>query len=71
MLKSYVHLCTSFLNTFLSDHCYKNQIILPEQAAEKRDVWGCTEQLLMNKVIPFVLRTILVSYRICLSLQLY
>ena len=42
---------TSFLNTFLSDHCYKNQIISPEQAAGKKGVWGCTEQLLINKAI--------------------
>ena len=42
---------TSFLNTFLSDHCFKNQIISPEQAAGKKGVWGCTEQLLINKAI--------------------
>ena len=42
---------TSFLNTFLSDHCYKNQIISPGQAAGKKGVWGCTEQLLINKAI--------------------
>ena len=40
----------SFLNTFLSDHCYKNQIISPEQAAGKKGI-GCTEQQLINKAI--------------------
>ena len=44
-------ICTSFLNTFLSDHCYQNQIISPEQAAGKKGVWGCTEQLLINRAI--------------------
>ena len=42
---------TSFLNTFLSDHCFKNQIISPEQAAGKKIVWGCTEQLLIKNAI--------------------
>ena len=42
---------TSFLNRFLSDHCYKNQVISPEQEAGKKAVWGSTEQLLINKAI--------------------
>ena len=42
---------TSFLNTFLTDHCFKKQIISPEQAAGKESVWGCTDRLLINKAI--------------------
>ena len=44
-------MCISFLNTLLSYHCFKNQIISPEQGAGKKGVWGCTEQLLINKAI--------------------
>ena len=42
---------TSCLNTFLQDHCETNNIVTLEQAGGKRGVWGCTEQLLLNKCI--------------------
>ena len=42
---------TSCLNSFLYDHCHRHKIITSEQAAGKKGVWGCTEQLLINKSI--------------------
>ena len=44
-------LYTSCLNIFLQNHCEVNEIITSEQAGGKRSVWGCTEQLLINKSI--------------------
>ena len=45
-----VHRCSS-RQLLLSDHCHKNLIISPEQAAGKKGVWCCTEQLYINKAI--------------------
>ena len=42
---------TSCLNSFLYDRCHCHKIITTEQAAGKKGVWGCTEQLLINKSI--------------------
>ena len=42
---------TGCLNMFLQDHCETNKIIATEQAGGKKDVWGCIEQLLINKMI--------------------
>ena len=39
------------LNIFLQNHCEVNEIITPGQAGKKRNVWGCIEQLLINKSI--------------------
>ena len=47
MLKIY----TGCLNTFLQDHCTKNNIVTPEQAGAKKGVWGCAEHLLINKMV--------------------
>ena len=33
------------------DHCNSNNIVTEEQAAGKRNSWGCTDQLLINKMI--------------------
>ena len=44
-------LYTSCLNIFLQNHCEVNEIITSEPAGGKRRVWGCTEQLLINKSI--------------------
>ena len=44
-------LYTSCLNIFLQNHCEVNEIITSEEAREKRSVWGCTEQFLVNKSI--------------------
>ena len=47
MLKLY----TSCINQFLQDHCEINKIVTTEQAGGKKDVWGCLEQLMINKMI--------------------
>ena len=47
MLKLY----TSCINNFLSDHCNKNRIVTTEQAGGKKDGWGCSDLLLINKMI--------------------
>ena len=44
-------LYTSCLNMFLCEHCKMNGIITPEQSGGKKNVWGTTEQLLLNKAI--------------------
>ena len=36
----------------LQDHCENNSIITHQQAGGKKDVQGCGEQLLINKIIP-------------------
>ena len=41
---------TSCLNIFLNQ-CNQNNIITQEQAAGKKRLWGCTEQLLVNKAV--------------------
>ena len=47
MLKLY----TGCINSFLQDHCTKNEIISPEQTGGRPGAWGCTEQLLINKMV--------------------
>ena len=42
---------TSCINMFLIDQVLHNNIITNEQAEGKKDTWGKTEQLLMNKSI--------------------
>jgi len=42
---------TGCLNSFLQEHCIRNNNITPEQAGGKPEVWGCIEQLLLNKSI--------------------
>ncbi|GAB1605922.1 hypothetical protein Ahia01_000874600 [Argonauta hians] len=44
-------LYTGCLNYFLQDHCSNNEIITPEQAGGKKGTWGCTDQLLINKMV--------------------
>ena len=44
-------LYTSCLNIFIQNHCEANEIITSKQAGGKRSVWGCTEQLLINKSV--------------------
>ena len=39
------------MNIFLTDHCGQNNIITSEQVAGKKGVWGCVEQLLLNKTV--------------------
>ena len=36
---------------FNQDNCERNSIITYEQAGGKRGVWGCSEQLLINKAV--------------------
>ena len=40
---------TAILTEFIMDHCEQNEIITIEQAAGKRESWGCTDQLLITK----------------------
>ena len=42
---------TCVLAEFITDHCTENNLITEEQAAGKRGSWGCTNQLLVNKMI--------------------
>ena len=42
---------TSCINMFMQDHCEKNNIVTMEQAGGKAKVWGCTEHLLINKMV--------------------
>ena len=41
----------SCINQFLQDHCDSNKIVTDEQAGGKKEVWGCREQLIINKII--------------------
>ena len=50
-------LYTSILNHFIEDHCTRNNILYPEQAGGKISSWGCTDQLLINKMIMDEIRT--------------
>ena len=47
MYKTY----TGCINAHLQDHCENNSIITDQQAAGKKGVWGCAEQLII-KMIP-------------------
>ena len=42
---------TTLLADFILDHCEKNGIVTEEQAAGKRGSWGCSDQLLIKKMI--------------------
>ena len=42
---------TSCLNIFLQENCIRNNTITPEQTGGKPKLWGCIEQLLLNKSI--------------------
>ena len=42
---------TAILVEFIMEHCEENNIITEKQAAGKRGSWGCTDQLLINKMI--------------------
>ena len=44
-------LYTLCLNFFIQDHCESNKIVTDEQAGGKKSIWGCAEQLLINKTI--------------------
>ena len=44
-------LYTRCINIFFQHHCEINNIITSEQGAGKRVVWGCVEQLLINKTL--------------------
>ena len=44
-------LYTGMLNHFLYDHGSTNNIITVEQEGGKKEVWGCTDQLLINLMI--------------------
>ena len=42
---------TGYINVHLQDHCENNAIITDQQAAGKKGVWDCAEQLLINNMI--------------------
>ena len=35
----------------MQDHCQRSNIITADQTGGKKEVWGCLEQLLINKTI--------------------
>ena len=39
------------MNKFLQDYCQRNNIITTEQAGGKKELWGCLEKLLINKIV--------------------
>ena len=41
----------SCLNFFIQNHCESNKIVTDEQAGGKRGIWGCAEQILINKAV--------------------
>ena len=47
MMKVY----TGCIASLLEEHCNENGIIYPEHAGAKKGMWGCTDQLLINKVV--------------------
>lgn len=47
MLKVY----TGCIALLVEEHCIANNIISPEQAGARKGLWGCVDQLLINKVI--------------------
>jgi Reverse transcriptase (RNA-dependent DNA polymerase) len=48
---------TSILNEFLQDHCASNNILAIEQAGGRKGSWGCTDHLLINKMVLDEVRT--------------
>ena len=44
-------LYTGMIYSFYEDHCSSNNIVTTEQAGGKKGSWGCTDQLLINKMI--------------------
>ena len=51
MLNLMYKLYRSCLNFFKQDHCESKKIVTDEQAGGKKSIWGCGEQLLINKTI--------------------
>ena len=51
MSEYHLKLYTSCINEFLQDHCDSNKIITNEQAGDRKEVWGCLEQLIINETI--------------------
>ena len=47
MLKLYI----GCMNKFLQDYCQRNNVITTEQAGGKKELWGCLEKLLINKIV--------------------
>ena len=47
LMKTY----TGTLALLLEEHLRDNNIIAPEQAGAKKGTWGCTDQLLINRVV--------------------
>ena len=47
MMKVY----TGCLDLLIEEHCIENKIIFSEQAGAKKGMWGCADQLLINKTV--------------------
>ena len=47
MLKTY----TGTLAKLIEEYLMENNIIFPEQAGAKKGLWGCTDQLLINRIV--------------------
>ena len=47
MMKTY----TGTLAKFIEEHLIENSIVYSEQAGAKKRLWGCTDQLLINRVV--------------------
>ena len=50
-LNTMYKLYTGMLNLFMEDHCITNEVITIEQAGGKKGSWGCSDQLLINKMV--------------------
>ena len=47
MMKTY----TGTLAKLIEEHLIENSIVYSEQAGAKKGLWGCTDQLLINRVV--------------------
>ena len=43
--------CTGCLALLIEEHCVDNNIVFPEQVGTEKGIWGCMDQLLINKVV--------------------
>ena len=52
MYKLYI----SCFNLFIQDHCESNEIVTDKKAVGRKDVWGCAEQVFINKTVLKILK---------------
>ena len=46
----------SCFNLFIQDHCESNEIVTDKKAAGRKGVWGCAEQVFINKTVLKILK---------------